>query len=207
MRADRKPGSGGVPERESLRSILRHWEVPGPPREIEEELRRTFRRRRSSRRRTLWLSAAAGLTLLVLWQIKPSGRPLPPALPERPIAVASPSPPPPTTVKADGAGNPAPPSLSPVREHRRPTAAPADAEVIVEPGQAELLAVLGRQLRGVRQAAPGTTTPRIEVVRADAPATPVPTLQATDVPRYRGDWETVAVEWPFVHRSVPTGGR
>jgi hypothetical protein len=94
-----------------------------------------------------------------------------------------------------------------VREHRRRTAAPADAEVIVEPGQAELLAELGRQLRGVRQAALGTTTPRIEVVRADAPATPVPALQATDVPRYRGDWETVAVEWPLVYRSVPTGGR
>jgi hypothetical protein len=190
-----------------LRSVLRHWQVPGPPPEIEEELRRTFRRRRSSRRRTLWLSLAAGLTLLLVSQIKLTGRPVPPALPERPIAAASAPPPSPTTVEPDRTGNLAPASASPVRGHRSPTASPAEAEVIVEPGQAELLVELGRQLRGVRQAAPGTSIPRIEVVPADAPATPIPAVQATDVPQYRGDWETVAGAWPFVHRSVLTSGR
>ena len=80
---------------------------------------------------------------------------------------------------------------------------PAETEVLVEPGQAELLVQLARQLRGTRQALPGVSMPRIDEVRADAPASPIPEMQAGDeVLAYRSQWEKVGSEWPTWQRSL-----
>ena len=208
MKANLTPDPEDSPEREALRAFLRHWHVAGPPPDVEEELRRTFRRRRRSvRRPVVWLALAAGLAFVVLSQIVPKGRPLPP---ERPVAVASPRPAPavtpessPIVSRAGVAATPAAPS----RERRPPVRPPDEHEVIVEPGQAELLAQLGRELRTVQQEAPRTTPVLIETVPADAPEAPIPQMPATDAPAYRATWETVEGEWPFVHRSVPASGR
>jgi hypothetical protein len=207
MKAKPTPGSGDGPEREALRALLRQWHVPGPPPNLEGDLRRTFRRRRSSRRPVVWLVLAAGLALLALSQVLPTGRPVPP---ERPVVAASPRPAPsappetsPTVGRAEVAAAPVPPA----RVRRAPVPSPTEPEVIVEPGQAELLVQFGRELRTVQQEARGTTPPPIETVPADAPEAPIPQMPATDAPPYRATWETVAGEWPFVHRSVPDSGR
>ena len=207
MKVNLTPGPEDGPEGEALRAFLRHWHVAGPPQDIEEDLRRTFRRRRSRRRPAVWLALAAGLALFALFQVMPTGRPVPP---ERPVAVASPRPAPsltpgssPIVSRADVAAAP----VSPARVRRAPVPSPTEHEVIVEPGQAELLAQRGRELRAVQQEATGTTPPRIETVPADAPEARIPQMQATDAPAYRATWETVAGEWPFMHRSVPDSGR
>ena len=74
--------------------------------------------------------------------------------------------------------------------------------MIVEPGQVRLLAALGRRLGEVRTLAPGAAIP--SAGEAQVAAT-VPTMGATSMPTYRGEWETVAGEWPYVH--VPRPGR
>lgn len=207
MKANLTPDPENGPEREALRAFLRRWHVAGPPPDIEEDLRRTFRRRRSRRRPVVWLALAAGLALLALWQVTPTGRPVPP---ERPVVVASPRPAPSvppessrTVTRADFAAAPAPPA----RARRATVLSPTEPEVIVEPGQAELLVQLGRDLQVMRPAEPGTTPPRIETVPADAPEAPIPRMRTTDAPAYRATWETVAGEWPFVHLSIPGSGR
>jgi len=207
MKANLTPGPEDGPEREALRAFLRQWRVPGPPPDIEEDLRRAFQRRRSGRRPVVWLALAAGIALVVLSQAVPTGRPVPP---ERPAAAASPRPVPsvppesgPIVSRPGAAAAPAPP----VRVRRASVPSPAEREVIVEPGQAELLAQLGRELRAVQQEAPRTTSLRIETVPADAPEATIPQMWATDAPAYRATWETVAGEWPFMHRSVPGSGR
>jgi hypothetical protein len=207
MKANLTPGPEDGPERETLRAFLRHWHVPGPPPDIEEDLRRTFRRRRRSGRRPIvWLALAAGLALVALSQVVPRR----PAPPERRVAVASPRPalpvPPESNPMASRAGVAAAPAQS-ARVRRAPVPSPTELEVIVEPGQAELLAQFGRELRTVQQEATGTTPPRIETVPADAREASIPQMPATDAPAYRATWETVAGEWPFMHRSVPDSGR
>ena len=194
MKENAKPDSGGGPERDELRAMLRHWHVPGTPPEIEDALRREFQRRRSPRRRALWVSLAAGVTLLVTWQMRPPDLPVRPASPQAPLA-AAPSPvPPPLTVEPER--NPGSTSVAAdsgrVRRPSSPAPPEAEPEVIVEPAQAELLAELGRKLWGTRQAVPGTTIPQMPEVEA---------------PRYRAEWEPVAGEWPLVHRFVPIIGR
>ena len=205
MKADLRSGDG--PEREGLRSILRQWDVPAPPPEIEEDLRRTFGRRRAKGRPVLWLTlaAAAVLAALAVWRVEVGERAATPASPERPVAAATPIRPTPT---AEPARSRHPDSVMafPVQRPRRPDPAPREAEVVVEPGQGRLLAELEGKLRGVRQAAPGTSIPWIADGPADQPAT-IGAAEAADVPRYEGEWETVEAEWPYVHRSRPTGGR
>jgi hypothetical protein len=196
------------PEREVFRAFLRHWHVAGPPPDLEEDLRRTFRRqRRSGRQPVVWLALAAGITLLALWQVRVTGRPVPP---ERPVVVASPHPAPSPAPEARpivGAAGVAAAPAAPSRLHRAPVPSPSEHEVIVEPGQAELLAQLGRDLRTVQQEAPRTTPLLIGTVPADAPETPIPRMPATDAPAYHAAWETVDGEWPFLHRAVPGSGR
>lgn len=186
--------------------MLRHWRVPGPPPDIEEGLRLAFRRRRPARRRIVWLSLAAGLALAVLSQVVPAR---PPARPERPAAVASPHPAAPAPAEAARVGRRAEgtpgPSASPARVRSAPRLSKRD--VIVEPGQADLLVEFGRKLRGMRQAVPGTAMPRIETLPAYAPEAPIPAMGALDLPPYRAEWETVAGEWPLVHLSKPGMGR
>jgi len=208
--------SGDGPEREELRSFLRHWDVPEPPPEIEEELRQTFRRRHARRRPALRLAlaAAAALAVLALWWAGTKGRAVTPAPSGRPIAAATPLPPSPAAVAAavplaarSSSALTAGSSASATGRQRRPSPSPRPAEVVVEPEQARLLADLGRKLRDVRAAAPATSVPRVEVVSADRPPTPILAVVATDVLRYRAGWETVAGEWPSVQRSVPITGR
>ena len=93
-----------------------------------------------------------------------------------------------------------------MRQTSLPPVTACGVEVIVEGGQGRLLAELEWALRGVRQAAPGTSVPRIDDGPADQPAS-IAAAEAAEVPRYQGDWETVEAEWPYVHRSRPAGGR
>jgi hypothetical protein len=204
MKADREFG-GGDGEPEDLRKILRQWTVLGPPPEIEEQLRRTFRRRRSKKQRIVGLAVAAGLTLLLVHQVTGPLRPGPPGVAERAASVAPPAstPPSPVMVPPTRIESRAPLPSVPARARRAPTAPPAETEVVVEPGQAELLVQLARQLRGTRQALPGVSVPRIDEVRADAPASPIPEMQVgDDVLAYRSRWEKVGSEWPTWHRSL-----
>ena len=202
MKVNLTPGPEDGPEREALRAFLRHWHVAGPPQDIEEDLRRTFRRRRSGRRPVVWLALAAGLALVVLSQAVPTGRPLPP---ERPVAAAPPQlalpAPPPSDRGADRTAEVA--AARTPRARRAPDSSPGERDVIVEPGQAELLAQLGRRLRDVRDAIPGTAVPRVETLPAGAPDLPIPDMRVTDLPLHRNQWEEIAGEWPSVYRSVP----
>jgi hypothetical protein len=208
MKVNLTPDPEDGPEREALRAFLRHWHVAGPPPDVEEDLRRTFRqRRRWGRRPVVWLALAAGLGLLALSQIVPKGRPV---APERPVVVASPRPAPTlapessTIVSRAGvAAAPAPPA----GVRRAPVPLATEHEVIVEPGQAELLVQLGRELRTVQREAPRTTPLLIETTPAGAPEAPIPQMPATNAPAYRAAWETVEGEWPFIHRAVPGSGR
>ena len=199
MRVDGGLGSGSGREPEDLQTILRHWKVPGPPTEIEDDLRRTFRRRRGHRPPLLWLAVAASLALLLVYEVKGPGRPAPPVVAERPTLR---TPPPPPVVEADRRETRATPDPA-ARAPRAAVAPPAEGAVIVESRQAELLAQLARQLQGARQAPPGVSVPRIEAVAADAPPPPIQAAQTRDtVLQYRDHWERVGDEWPFVHRSL-----
>jgi hypothetical protein len=199
MRVDGELGSGSGREPEDLRRILRQWKVPGPPPEIEDDLRRTFRRRRGRRPPLLWLAVAASLALLLVYEVKGPGRPARPVVAERPTLR---TPPPPPRVEANRREARATPDPA-ARTPRAPAAPPAEGAVIVEPRQAELLAQLARQLQGARQAPPGVSVPRIEAVAADAPPPQIRATQWRDtVLQYRDHWEKVGDEWPFVYRSL-----
>ena len=192
MKQEAKPDWGDGPERDELRAMLRHWAAPAAPPEIEDALRREFRSRRSLRRRALWVSLAAAATLIVAWQMRSADLPLRSPSAEATVA-AVPSPAAPLrTVEADRVSGSTPAVAEPGRGRRGPVSAPKEAEVIVEPAQAELLAELSRKLWGTRQAVPGTT---------------IPEMPEGDVPRYREQWDTVAGEWPLVQQSVPIGER
>jgi hypothetical protein len=192
MKADARPDSGGGPERGELRAILRHWRVPEAPPELEEALRREFRRRRSPRRRVLWLSLAAGLTLLATWQILTSDLPSRRVPPRATVAVAPAMPAVLAPAETDRAADATAVASDPAGARRRAIPAPSEPEVIVEPAQGELLAELARGAWGTRPMAPGTVFEQ---------------MPAAETPPYRGEWETVAGEWPQVQRFVPNSGR
>jgi hypothetical protein len=192
MKENAKPDWGDGPERDELRAMLRHWPAPQAPPEIEDALRREFRRRRSRSRPALWISLAAAATLLVAWQVRRGDQPSRPASPRAPVA-AAPSPAPRhLTAEPDRVPGSRSAAAETGRARRRPSPAPKEPEVVVEPAQAELLAELSRKMWGKRQAVPGTT---------------IPEMPEGDVPGYREEWETVAGEWPLVQQSVPIGGR
>jgi hypothetical protein len=199
MKAGGEFGWEGSRGPEDLRGVLQEWKVPPPPREIEEELRRTFRRRRSHRRPIAWLAVAASLTLLLVYQVGRPWRPTPAVVAERPVLKTPPRPP---VVVA----RPLEANAIPEAAARAPRAAVVPligGDVIVEPRQAELLAQLARQLQGARQAPPGVSLPRIEAVPAEAPAPSIWAAQARDaVLPYRAHWEKVGDVWPFVHRPL-----
>jgi hypothetical protein len=77
------------------------------------------------------------------------------------------------------------------RARRRPTRAPKEPEVVVEPDQAELLAELSRRTWGVRQAPPGTT---------------ISAMSEAELPQYHGEWAAVAGV-PGMEQYVPIGER
>ena len=207
MGLDLKSGSGGGPERETLRSILRQWDAPATPPEIEEELRRTFRRRRARGRRPLWLSLAAALALLLVGQVDWTHR--------RPSAASSvPAP------QSATPHPPSPPAISLGRPASRPTSSvasvheapglkrgPATGAVVVEPGQRELLVELAERLRSRRHPRTVVSAAAVESVPAGERARSTLKVAPTEVPRYEARWERVADVWPLIQLSTPTLGR
>jgi hypothetical protein len=209
MKTDLRPGPADEPG-SSLRLILRSWDVPGPPADLEEDLRRDFRQSRPRARRRVWLALAAGLGLLAVWQVI-----------RRPSA---PAPSPPASVVAEATQAPvfratAPPRrtdvgpVEPAPSRRRATVParrgvePAEAAVVVEPSQRELLMALAESLRGARQAPVAVAPPPVAVEPAVAPERAVAELPEGAVPEHRDDWERVAGAWPFIHLSVPSTKR
>jgi len=200
MKADARPDRDDEPGRDELSAFLRQWPAPAPPSGVEEALRREFRvRRRRARSLAPWAALAAGLGLVavgLLVTLQESRRPAATdaAAPEMAATAAPP------VVSQDVA-----PGVEPERERAGEVAAPrvrravrAEAPVrrelviVVEPGQAELLAQLGRQLWERRQAAPGTEV----VAMPEAPT-----------PAYRAEWQPLAGVWPQVQQSVSDMGR
>jgi hypothetical protein len=192
MKENAKPDWGDGPERDELRAMLRHWRAPQAPPEIEDALLWEFRRRGTRRRRALWVPLVAAAALLMAWQMRRGDLPPRPASLRAPVA-AAPSPAPRhLTAEPDRASGSRSAAAEPGGARRRPSPAPKEPEVVVEPAQAELLAELSRKMWGTRQAVPGTT---------------IPEMPEGDVPRHREQWEPVAGEWPLVQQSVPIGGR
>jgi hypothetical protein len=200
-------GSGGGRERETLRSILRQWDAPATPPEIEEDLRRAFRRRRARTRRPLWLSLAAALALLLVGQMEWSHRRLP-------AGATVPAPPGATPYASF------PPATSPARPTSQPTASialvpgppgskrgPVTEAVVVEPGQRELLVELAERLRDRRQPRTVVSAAAVENVPAGAREESTLEVAPAEVPRYEGRWERVENVWPLVQLSTPTLGR
>jgi hypothetical protein len=201
MKADRTRDFEHEPERASLRDALRSWAAPPTPDELEAALRSDFLRRRREPARVarpglpLWLSLAAGLAFLVAWPLvahRREERPAPAsvAVTGRVPLAATPAPtrprvepPAPTAVRA--------PAQVSVRRGttRRRTTQPA---VVVEPGQAELLAEFGRAEWARTQAGPGVS---------------VQAMPESRTPAFRAEWEGVGGEWPAVQVAVSKSGR
>jgi len=192
MKQDTKLDRGDGPERDELRAQLRRWTVPAAPPQIEDALRREFRRRRSRRRGALWVPLAAAATLIVAWQMLSTDVPLRSPSPVSPVATLPPPAAPMRTAEPERISGSTPAVAEAGRIPRRSIPAPKEPEVVVEPDQAALLAELGRKLSGTRQAIPGTAIPQMPEV---------------EVPRYLEEWQTVAGEWPFVLESDAIGGR
>jgi hypothetical protein len=212
MALDLKSGSEGGREREALRSILRQWDAPTPPPEIEEELRRTFRQRRARRWRPLWLSLAAalvaGLALILVGEVEWTHRRSATDAPE-PARPSAPQPSPSAAIALDRSVS-RPLSAVPRRAERprpRPKPRPDAEGVIVEPGQGELLVLLAERLQAVRQPRTVVSIAPVEVVPAGVRDSSIRELARTDVPPYEGEWERVSDVWPLVQLSAPTTGR
>src|SRR6185503_15358649 len=82
-------------EAAELRAALRGWTVPPPPTEIEDALRREFRRRRPRRPSAVWLSLAAAVVVVTLaaWPLVSSrlgGRPSVARFPSQPLGPSAP---------------------------------------------------------------------------------------------------------------------
>jgi hypothetical protein len=168
----------------ALRAVLRDLPSEVPPAALEDDLRRTYRRRRRHFGRVLgWAALAASLLAAVGLVMRPGGRP--PAVvvdaPPAPAASAAPA--------ARPVPGPTPaPASSPTDATRSPTAlrkhTPLPPVLVVEPNQAALLRLLARGLEGTRQVPPG------------APAL------AAEVPFPDVRWEAVGDEWPPVYRPI-----
>ena len=207
MGLDLKSGSGGGPERETLRSILRQWDAPATPPEIEEELRRTFRRRRARGRRPLWLSLAAALALLLLGRVDSTHRRPSAASPVPAPQSATPHPPSPPAISLDRPASRPTASVASVHEAPGLKRGPATGAVVVEPGQRELLVELAERLRSRRQPRTVVSAAAVESVPAGERARSTLEVAPTEVPRYEARWERVADVWPLIQLSPPTLGR
>jgi hypothetical protein len=191
MKQDAKLERGDGPERDELRAQLRRWTVPAAPPQIEDALRREFRRRRSRRRGALWVPVAAAATLIVAWQMLSTDVPLRSPSPVSPVTTL-PSPAAPMRRAEPERVSASTPAVAEAgRTPRRSIPAPKEPEVVVEPGQAELLAELSRRTWGVRQALPGTT---------------ISAMSEAELPEYRGEWAAVAGV-PGMEHYVPIGER
>lgn len=186
MKENARPDPGGGPERDELRATLQSWKAPAAPAELESALRREFRQRRPRRHRAVWLSLAAALALLAAWPI------VAPRLQERAATAHTPPPTPPPPRLEPAAPRTASAAARPVANRRAVTVKPPVPAVVVEPGQAELLAELGRKAWERTEAGPGAS---------------LPSMTAGEAPAYRAEWEEVAGEWPAVQVVVSTSGR
>ena len=169
--------------------MLRHWQVPGAPPEMEEGLRRAFRAP---------ACAAAPRAVALAGGVRDAARDV--AALARGGACATScgagaghapasQPSPTQAVDRDQASGSTSVAVPRARTRRPATPPRPEPEVIVEPAQAELLAEFGRELWEARQAAPGATIPQMPDV---------------EVLLYREEWEAVAGEWP---QSVPIDER
>lgn len=207
MKTSADDGGRGEDGRHDLRRFLRQWPEPVAPPEIEEDLRRAFRRRRARRPTLWWLPLAAGLTLLLAWQIHRVGRPVSP-IPtgQRPLVSATPWPAP-----ILGPDLPESEVFLPAPTPRRRTsslpAVHAEPEVVVEPGQAELLVAFARTGPGVIEVGSGAAMPRAEGLSVGAAVAPNLAMPEIGAVRYRTEWRARTDEWPLVQLSVPYSGR
>jgi hypothetical protein len=207
MALDLKSGSGGDPERERLRSILRQWDAPAPPPEIEEGLRRAFRRRRTRGRLPLWLSLAAALALLLLGQVDWTHRRPSAASPVPALRSSTPHPLSPPAASLDRSVSRPTASVAVVHEPPGVKRGSATEAVVVEPGQRELLVELAERLRSRRQPRTVVSAAAVESVPAGARGRSTLEVAPTEVPRYEARWEGVADEWPLVQLSTTMLGR
>jgi hypothetical protein len=203
-----------------LRALLREWRAPEPPRQLERALAWRLRRRNAWKRGAPWLAAAACLALVLLGRLASTPPAAPPAGRQARDTEASTraSARPPARAASERSPSPAPPSesaaarspaitgaaagSSPRPSARRPAAAAGSVEdaVLVEPGQAALLAELARDLRGAKQSPPGAPLPPIEVIPAHA-APPVEPSAEAELQPYQMRWESVGSEWPSMRRA------
>src|SRR6185503_9167071 len=150
-------------EAAELRAALRGWTVPPPPTEIEDALRREFRRRRPRRPSAVWLSLAAAVVVVTLaaWPLVSSrlgGRPSVARFPSQPLGPSAPD-----------ERREAPIGTTARRASRAAAvlnAVKPEPAVVVEPAQAELLAEFGRRAWERAEAAPGASLPRMPVAEA-----------------------------------------
>ena len=198
-RDDRHADGRGFEEPDDLRSVLRLWQVPGAPPEIADDLRRVFRRRRSRRQVLASFAVAAGLALAFVIQMRWRDRAAGPADAHVRASVSTPVPR--LAVAAQRVESPTRTTSS-----RRASSVPAPRspkpDVIVEPGQAELLARLAQQLNGLCQVAPGASWPRVEELPMDTPAAAIPSVGVVQIPSYRMDWVARNGQWLPVHQPL-----
>ena len=198
-RDDRHADGRGFEEPDDLRSVLRLWQVPGAPPEIADHLRRVFRRRRSRRQVVAWLAVAAGLALVFVTQMRWRDRP---AVPANAHVRAPASTPAPRLAVATQRVE----STARTTRGRRASSVPAPRspklDVIVEPGQAELLARLAQQMSGLCQVAPGASWPRVEELPMDTRAAAIPSVGVVQIPSYRMDWVAGSGQWLPVHQPL-----
>ena len=174
MKAERGFDREGGGESDRLRALLREWRSPGLPPEIEDDLRRTFRRGRG-KRQLVWLALAASVALVLLLLATRGDRPATPVVVERtPPAAAAPEPLSPLPA-VEKTVEKTVETRAEAGEVARPRRARRAERVVVEPGQAALLALFARELRGARFAPPAGAPPPI--VAAPHGARPGPILR------------------------------
>jgi len=198
-RDDRHIDGRGFEGPEDLRSVLQLWQVPGAPPEIADHLRRVFRRRRTRRQVVAWFAVAAGLALVFVTLMRWRDRPAVPANAHVRAPVSTPAPR--LTAATQRVESPAR-TTSPHRATRSPTPRSAMPDVIVEPGQAELLARLAQQLNGLCQVAPGASWPRVEEQPMETPVAAIPSAGVAQIPSYRMDWVARNGQWLPVHQPL-----
>ena len=162
MDIKRRPEPDADPE--PLQRLLRHYQVGPPPAAIEDELRATFRRRASRRQRLSALAFAASVAIALGGAVLMAGlfwtrggpapsssaNATPPASAARPVLETA-----------------AAPAVAPLprraaRTARQAPVRPAEPEVLVEPGQLEMLRHFARGLRDVPDAG-GVVSPARDV--------------------------------------------
>jgi hypothetical protein len=200
---------------DELRGLLREWKAPEPPAQLERALVWRLRRRSAWKRWAPWLAAAACLALVLLGRLTSAPTAPPPRGPgardaareatppaaAAPLAAASASRPAGATAPGASSEGPSESGAATASQVGRASTAKAEDPVLVEPGQAELLAELARALRGARQSPPGAPLPPIEVIPAHS-TPPIESSADVELQPYQLHWESVGGEWPSMRRAL-----